>query len=39
VEGIKISSNKIGKRIQRIEDIELDEASHYPQLAHLANDE
>ncbi|MBQ9732441.1 MAG: DNA recombination protein RmuC [Alphaproteobacteria bacterium] len=39
VEGIKISSNKIGKRIQKIEDIELEEVSHYPQVAHLANDE
>ena len=39
VEGIKISSNKIGKRIQKIENIELGEAIQYPQVAHLANDE
>ncbi len=36
VDGIKISSGKIGKRIQRIENIELEEvpsAAHLPQLA------
>lgn len=39
VEGIKISSGKIGRRIQKIEDIELGEpVSHIP-VARLANDE
>lgn len=40
VEGIKISSTKIGKRIQRIEDIELGEAANHPMIAQQsANDE
>lgn len=40
VEGIKISSSKIGKRIQRIEDIELGEAANHPMIAQQsANDE
>ena len=39
VESIKISSNKIGKRIQRIEDIELGEVQHYHNIVQLANDE
>ena len=40
VEGIRISSGKIGRRIQKIEDIELgeDAPEHLP-VAHLANDE
>ena len=39
VDNIRISSSKIGKRIQRIEDIELGEAANHLAVAHLANDE
>jgi len=39
VEGIKISAGKIGRRIQKIEDIELGEVSNYSAVAQLANDE
>ena len=39
VEGIRISSGKIGRRIQKIEDIELGEESQHIAVAHLANDE
>ena len=39
VNNIRISSSKIGKRIQRIEDIELGEAANHLAVAHLANDE
>jgi len=39
VEGIKISSGKIGKRIQKIENIELGEAPEHQALPKLANDE
>ena len=39
VDNIPISSSKIGKRIQRIEDIELGEAANHLAVAHLANDE
>lgn len=40
VEGIRISSGKIGRRIQRIENIELGEnTEHHLAVAHLANDE
>ncbi len=39
VENIKISSGKIGKRIQRIEDIELGESNPQITVARLANDE
>ena len=39
VESIKISSGKIGKRIQKIEDIELGESNPQIAVAHLANDE
>lgn len=39
VDNIRISSSKIGKRIQRIEDIELGEAANHLAVAHLTNDE
>ena len=39
VDGIRISSSKIGRRIQRIEDIELGEAAAHTALPRLANDE
>lgn len=39
VDGIRISSTKIGKRIQRIEDIELGEAIGQTALPQLANDD
>ena len=39
VDNIRISSSKIGKRIQRIEDIELGEAANHLAVAHLANDD
>ena len=39
VESIKISSGKIGKRIQKIEDIELGESNPQIAVTHLANDE
>ena len=39
VEGIKVSSGKIGRRIQKIEDIELGEEPQHIAVAHLANDE
>lgn len=39
VESIKISSGKINKRIQKIEDIELGEAERHIPVARLANDE
>ena len=39
VEGIRISSGKIGRRIQKIEDIELGEEPQHIAVAHLANDE
>ena len=39
VEGIRISSGKIGRRIQKIEDIELGEEPQHIAVTHLANDE
>ena len=39
VDNIRISSSKIGKRIQRIEDIELGEAANHLAVDHLSNDE
>ncbi len=39
VEGIKISSNKISKKIEKIENIQLGESSGYPEIARLANDQ
>ena len=38
VEGIRISSNKITKKIEKIENIQLGEANNYSEIAHLAND-
>ncbi|MBE6445449.1 MAG: DNA recombination protein RmuC [Alphaproteobacteria bacterium] len=38
IEGIKVSSGKINKRIQKIENIELGEGENHPHLTHLAND-
>lgn len=39
VDSIKISSGKIGKRIQKIEDIELGKADDAPQISHLTGNE
>jgi DNA recombination protein RmuC len=38
IDSIKISSSKIGRRIQKIEDIELGEAMTHVEVARLAND-
>ena len=39
IDNIKVSSSKIGRRIQRIEDIELGEAAAHQALPQLANDD